>query len=83
MVLKESNNCGKINSPDDVLSEIDKEPFLSPKRKKARDVAIERGFNSEYEMAGWLYFNRLDNSQYEGYSVDVLNMTSSGEGFEY
>lgn len=83
MVLKESTNCGKINSPDDVLSEIDKEVYTSPKRSLARQKAQERGFRNEYEMAGWLYFNRLDNSQYEGYSVDVLNMTSSGEGFEY
>lgn len=83
MDLKEDKKCAKIITPEDILTEIDREIYASPKRKLAREVAQERGFNDEYEMAGWLYFNRLDNSQFEGYDVDVLHMTSSGEGFEY
>lgn len=84
MALKETRNYDKINSPEEVLSEIDKEVYTSPKRNIARQKAQERGFADEYEMAGWLYFNRLNGSPiYNGYEVDVLNMTSSGEGFEY
>lgn len=89
MVLNNTNFCGKIvipegeNTPTDKeLDEINNEPYLSSRRRAARKKAIEKGFTDEYHMEGWLYFNRIDSEQYSGYDVDILHMTSSGEGFE-
>lgn len=82
MVLKENKTCGKITSPDEIITEIDSESYNSPKRKLAREKARERGFEDEYHFAGWSWFNSVSNSQYNGFDVDVLHMTSSGEGFE-
>ncbi|MFQ1682651.1 hypothetical protein ACK08B_22670 [Pantoea dispersa] len=35
---------------------------------------------SEREFKFWCLYNRIENPTYEGYSVDILNYTSSGEG---
>ncbi|MDI6635357.1 hypothetical protein [Pantoea dispersa] len=35
---------------------------------------------SEIEFKFWCIYNRLENPMYDGYNVDILNMTSSGEG---
>ncbi|WP_110331280.1 hypothetical protein [Pantoea sp. JKS000250] len=35
---------------------------------------------SREEFRFWCIYNRLENPMFEGYSVDILNMTSSGEG---
>lgn len=53
-------------------------PYISKKRQANRTLAQEKGFTDEYHMEGWLYFNRLDNSQYAGYEVDILHY-SDGE----
>lgn len=60
--------------------------YVSPKRKAARDKAIAKGFFDEIEYSGWLYFQRLDNAMYEGYSVDILHMNTgayNGGSSEY
>lgn len=82
MNLNITENCVKMGTLDEVLSSVEKEPYLSKKRKVAREVAINKGFTDEYHFEGWLYFNRLDSEQYSGYDVDILHMTSSGDGFE-
>lgn len=93
MVLNNNSNYGKIDiqgdiessNLDEILKDVNKvksEPFLSQKRSKARARALEKGFTDEYHMEGFYYFNRLDSEQYSGYDVDILHMTSSGEGFE-
>lgn len=55
-------------------------PYLSPKRKLNRKKAIDRGFEDEYHMEGWLYFNRIDNSTYTGYEVDVFHFADGETG---
>jgi len=35
---------------------------------------------SREEFRFWCIYNRLENPMFEGYSVDIINMTSSGEG---
>lgn len=82
MDLNSTQTYGKMETLDDVLNEVQKEPYLSAKRKRARETAINKGFTDEYHMECWLWFNRLDSEQYSGYDVDILHMTSSGDGFE-
>lgn len=82
MDLNNNEIYGKMESPDELLSKVEKEPYLSTKRKRARETAIKKGFTDEYHMEGFLWFNRLDSEQYSGYDVDILHMTSSGDGFE-
>lgn len=82
MDLNVTQNYGKMESLDEVLSKVEKEPYLSAKRRRARETAISKGFTDEYHMEGFLWFNRLDSEQYSGYDVDILHMTSSGDGFE-
>lgn len=53
--------------------------YISPKRKAARAKAISRGFEDEYHMDGFNYFNRLSNEQYNGFEVDFLHIHTSGE----
>jgi hypothetical protein len=65
---------------DKEFIEDSKVPYISPKRKLARQRAQSKGFFDEIEYSGWLYFQRLDNAMYEGYSVDVLHMNTSGDG---
>lgn len=81
MDLNNTQNCDKMETLDEVLSNVEKEPYLSSKRKLAREKAISKGFIDEYHMECWLYFNRLDSEQYSGYDVDVLHRTS-GESFD-
>lgn len=82
MDLNKDQNCVKMGTLDEVLSVVEKEPYLSKRRKLARETAKLKGFTDEYHMEGWLYFNRLDSEQYSGYDVDILHMTSSGEGLD-
>ncbi|HDK7017158.1 TPA: hypothetical protein M4161_004476 [Klebsiella pneumoniae] len=35
---------------------------------------------SREEFRFWCIYNRLQNPHFDGYDVDILNMTSSGEG---
>jgi hypothetical protein len=81
MDLNSNQNYDKMETLEDVLIKVEKEPYLSSKRKKARETALTKGFTDEYHMEGWLYFNRLDSEQYSGYDVDLLHMTSSGESY--
>lgn len=81
MILNNVENCAKIGFPEVNLEIPETEPYLSTRRKKARERAINKGFTDEYHMEGFYYFNRLDSEQYSGYDVDVLHMTS-GENFE-
>ncbi len=87
--MNNTNFCGKIVIPEVENSALDKdleavnnEPYISSRRKAARKKAIEKGFTDEYHFEGWLYFNRIDSEQYSGYDVDILHMTSNGEGFD-
>lgn len=82
MDLNSIEKCDKMGSLEEELNQVEKEPYLSTRRKIAREKAISKGFTDEYHMEGFLYFNRLDSEQYSGYDVDILHFTSSGEGFE-
>lgn len=71
---------------DKEFIEDSKVPYISPKRKLARQRAQSKGFFDEIEYSGWLYFQRLDNAMYEGYSVDILHMNTgayNGGSSEY
>lgn len=55
--------------------------YVSPKRKAARAKAIAKGFEDEYHMDGFNYFNRLSNEQYNGFEVDFLHVHTSMSTF--
>lgn len=77
-----NNNYATIEVPhniSEVTDNFDKEPFLSPRRAKAREVAISKGFMNEIHFENWKWFNSLENSQFHGYEIDILNYCNGGE----
>ncbi|MBZ7458988.1 hypothetical protein FMJ29_08405 [Klebsiella michiganensis] len=56
--------------------------FFKPRKSKTAELKAKEPwhfiFPDLHSYQGWLYFNRLTNAMYSGYSVDVLDMTESG-----
>lgn len=67
----------ELDNKQQKLTDDEGIPYLSLKRKRAREYAQSRGFDDEYHMDGWLYFNRLGNDKYSQ-DVDVLHSGSNG-----
>lgn len=81
MDLMQDVKCDTIVILPEISEDFDKEPFLSSRRAKAREIAISKGFDDEYHREGFLYFNRLNSEQYTGYDVDVLNFCEGGSDY--
>ena len=60
---------------------IDTEGSMSQSRQHANQRAKYLGYEDIYHLEGYQYFNRLENVNYVGYEVDILNLMNGGIGY--